>query len=171
MSLRDQIPEQISPAELFYTLPLLAKPKLCFAEYPRMGFKMRRWVCSSRKRQRSAPVCVLGGLHHTVPHRVAGSHLYPLLLQVNAVCQVFAGDDVRVLVLMEKRLQGLQLVLGEYGAMPARPALDLVESLQLARVPLGTLTDPDCRVEEPHGPGEPGVWKGRGTAAVLGVGA
>lgn len=71
---------------------------------------------------------------------------------------------------MEKRLQGLQLVLGEYGAMPARPALDLVESLQLARVPLGALTDPDCRVEETHGPGEPGVCKGRGTATVLEVG-
>lgn len=75
---------------------------------------------------------------------MAGSHLHPLLLQVNTVCQVLTGDDVWVLVLMEKRLQGLQLVLGEYGAMPARPALDLVESLQLAGVPLGTPTDPDC---------------------------
>lgn len=101
---------------------------------------------------------------------MAGSHLYPLLLQVNTVCQVLTGDDVWVLVLMEKRLQGLQLVLGEYGAMPARPPLDLVESLQLTGVPLGTPTDPDCRVEKPHGPGEPGICKGRGTAAVLEVG-
>lgn len=101
---------------------------------------------------------------------MAGSHLHPLLLQVNAICQVLAGDDVRILVLMEKCLQGLQLLLGEYGAMPARPALDLVESLQLAGVPLGTLTDPDCGVEEPHGPGEPGVCRGRGTAAALGAG-
>lgn len=171
MSLWDRIREQISPAELFYILPLLAKPKLCLVEYPRMVFKMRPWVCSSRKRQHSALACVLGGLQQTAPHRMAGSHLYPLLLQVNAVCQVLTGDDVWILVLMEKRLQGLQLVLGEYGAMPARPALDLVESLQLARVPLGTPTDPDCRVEKPHGPGEPGICKGRGTAAVLEVGS
>lgn len=61
MSLWDWIPEQISPAELFYILPLLAKPKLCLVEHPRMVFKMRPWVCSSRKRQHSFPDCVLGG--------------------------------------------------------------------------------------------------------------
>lgn len=134
-----------------------------------MVFKMRPWVCSSQKRQCDAPDCVLRGLQQTVLHRVAGSHLYPLLLQVNAVCQVLTGDDIWVLVLMEKRLQGLQLILGEYGAMPACPALDLVEGLQLAQAPLGTLADPDRRVEELHGPGEPGVCRGRGTAAALGV--
>lgn len=76
-------------------------------------------------------------------HQAAGAHLHPLLLQVNAVCQVLASDDVRVLVLMEERLQGLQLVLSEYGAMPARPALDLVEGLHLTLVPLGIPADPD----------------------------
>lgn len=86
---------------------------------------------------------------------------------MDAVRQVLPGDDVWVLVLMEKRLQGLQLVLGEDGAVPARPALELMESLHLTRVHLGTLADPDGRVEEPHGPGEPGVCKGR--AAALGM--
>lgn len=84
---------------------------------------------------------------------------------------MLAGDDVRVLVLMEQRLQGLQLVLGEYGAMPARPALDLVEGLHLTLVLLGIPTDPDCRVEEPHGPGELGTCNRTGAAAALGVGA
>lgn len=86
---------------------------------------------------------------------------------MDAVRQVLAGDDVWVLVLMEKRLQGLQLVLGEDGAVPARPALELMESLQLARVHLGTIADHDGRMEESHGPGEPGVCKGR--AAALGM--
>lgn len=167
--LRDRIPERNSAAELFYVLLLLATPELCFVEYPRMVFKMSPWVCSSQKQQYNALVCVHSGLEQTAPPRAVGSHLYPLLLQVNAVCQVLAGDDIWVLVLMEKCLQGLQLILGEYGAMPACPALDLVESLQLARAPLGTLADPDCRVEELHRPGEPGVCRGRGAAAALGV--
>lgn len=95
------------------------------------------------------------------PHRAAGPHLHPLLLQVDAVRQVLSGDDVRVLVLVEKRFQGLQLVLGEYGAMAACAALDLLESLQLARAALGTPAGSGCRVKQPHGPGEPGVCKER----------
>lgn len=119
-----------------------------------------------KRGQHNAPVCSWG-LQTAAPQQVAESHLYPLLLQVNAVCQVLAGDHVRVLVLMEKRLQGLQLLLGEYGAVPACAALDLLEALQLARLLLGALTDPDRRVEEPHGPGEPGICQGTGTAAGL----
>lgn len=34
-------------------------------------------------------------------------HLYSLLLQVDAVGQVLSGDDIWVLVLVEKGLQGL----------------------------------------------------------------
>lgn len=142
MSLWGQIPEQTSPAELFPIALLFAKPKQCFVKYPAMVFKLRAWVCTSCKKtvQCHGPC----GWGQTAPHWVSGSHLYPLLLQVNAVCEVLAGDDVRVLVLMEQRLQGLQLLLGEYGAVPACPALDLVATLQLGRVPLGTLTDPGC---------------------------
>jgi len=138
-----RIPDKISPVELFYALPLLTKPKLCFVKYPRMVFTVRPWFCSSQSRQCNALVCAVRGLRQAAPHRGAGSHLDPLLLQVNAICQVLAGDDVRVLVLVEQRLQGLQLVLSEYGAMPACPALDLVESLQLTGAPLGALVDPD----------------------------
>lgn len=72
---------------------------------------------------------------------------------MDAVRQVLSGDDVWVLVLVEKCFQGLQLVLGEYGAMAACPALDLLESLQLARAALGTPAGSGCRVKQPHGPG------------------
>lgn len=98
---------------------------------------------------------------------MAESHLHPLLLQVDAVCQVLAGDHVRVLVLVEQCLQGLQLLLGEDGAVPAGAALDLLEGLQLAWLLLGGLTDPDCGAEEPQGPGEPGICEGTGTVAAL----
>lgn len=78
---------------------------------------------------------------------------------MDAVGQVLPGDDVRVLILVEKCFQGLQLLLGEYGAMAARPALDLLEGLQLSGAALGALAASDRRVEQSHGPREPCVCK------------
>lgn len=106
------------------------------------------------------------GTQESCPQQVAEPHLHPLLLQVNAVCQVLAGDHVWVLVLVEKRLQRLQLLLGEYGAVPARAALDLLEGLHLTWLLLGTPTDPDCWVEELQGPGEASICKGTETAVL-----
>lgn len=82
-------------------------------------------------------------------------YLDSLFLQMDAVGQMFSSDNIWILVLMEEGLQGLQLVLGEDGAMPAGPTLNLVERLQLALGPTRILARPAKGVEEPHGPGEP----------------